>query len=74
MGTKPGFQDIGGAAGQDVDAFACLGVDQHGGVAVAPAQGEVIHAEHTGHPRLGRRHAQQKAQCGVPGQADSQSG
>lgn len=69
VGAKPGFQHPCGAAGQDVDAFTRLGVDQHGGVAVTSAQGEVVHPHHPGHPRRG-----QDTQGGVPRQVYGQSG
>ncbi len=64
MGSQPGLQNIGRAAGQDVDPLAGLGVDQHGGVAVAPAQSEVVHPHHPGHSRLGQGQVQQDAQRG----------
>ena len=33
MLAQPGLHDVGGAAGQHIDALAGLGVDEHGGVA-----------------------------------------
>jgi hypothetical protein len=69
MGAKPRFPGGGGAVGQDVDALAGLGVDERGGVPAASAQGEVVHPQHPGHPRLRQGQVQQDAQGGMPGQA-----
>src|SRR5215831_17387374 len=42
MVPYPFFRDVGGAAGDDVDAAAGLGVDQHGRADAAAAQRDVI--------------------------------
>ena len=54
MTAQPFFDDVRGAARQDVDAPPGLGVDEHGGVAAAAAQREVIHAQHRGTATAGR--------------------
>jgi hypothetical protein len=46
-----------------------LGLDHHGGIAVPPAQGEIVDVDHAGHPLGGPRDAQQGAQGRVTGQA-----
>jgi hypothetical protein len=72
MLAQPSFGDVGGAAGQHVDALAGRGVDEHGGVAAAAAQREVVDPEHLGHRRRGQRNRQQHAQRGVPGHRSAQ--
>ena len=67
MLTEPVPGDIGGAALQDVDAAAGLGVDEHGRVDEAASQREV-HSQHPGNGHLGQRNPQQNAQRGVPRQ------
>ncbi|GHF77547.1 hypothetical protein GCM10017667_01050 [Streptomyces filamentosus] len=62
MLEQPRFQRVGGAVGQYVDPFMDLGVDHHGGVAMPPAQGEVVDADHAGHPPGGQRDTQQGPQ------------
>ncbi|GAA2566021.1 hypothetical protein GCM10010398_64150 [Streptomyces fimbriatus] len=37
--------------------FIGLGVDHHSGIAVPPAQGEVVDTDHAGHPPGGQRDA-----------------
>jgi hypothetical protein len=46
---------------------ARLGVDQDRGVAVTPAQGEVVDPEYPRYPQRGQRQALQHAHAGVPG-------
>ena len=72
MFAQPGLQRAGGAVGQDVDPLMALGVDHHGGIAVPPAQGEVVDTDHTGHPPGGQRDPQQHAQSRMAGQAHRQ--
>lgn len=62
MFVQPRFQGVGRAVGQYVDPLMGLGVDDHGGIAVPPAQGEIVDADHAGHPAGGQRYAQQGAQ------------
>jgi hypothetical protein len=62
MLAQPSFQRVGGAVGQHVDPLIGLGVDHHGGIAVPPAQSEVVDADHAGRPPGGQRDAQQGAQ------------
>lgn len=59
-------------SGSYVDPLMCLDVDHHGGVAVPPAQSEIVNADHTGRPPGGQRDAQQGAQGRVTGQAHGQ--
>jgi hypothetical protein len=66
---KVRLQGVGRAAGQHVDPLMGLGIDDHGGIAVTPAQGEVVDADHAGHPPGGQRDAQQGAQGSVTRQA-----
>lgn len=61
MFVQPCFRGVGRAVGQHVDPLMGLGIDDHGGVAVAPAQSEVVDADHTGDPPGGQRHPQQGA-------------
>lgn len=42
-----------------------LGVDHHGGIAVPPAQSEIVDADHAGHPSRGQRDPQQGTQSRV---------
>ena len=65
MFAQPRFQGVGRAVGQHVDPFMGLGIDDHGGVAVAPAQSEVVDADHAGRPPCGQRDAQQGTQSRV---------
>jgi hypothetical protein len=46
-----------------------FGVDHHGGIAVPPAQGEIVDTDHAGHTPAGQWDAQQGAQGRVTGQA-----
>jgi hypothetical protein len=72
MPAQPCLDDVGGAAGQHVDAPPGLGVDEHGGVAAAAAQREVIDAQHPRHRQCGQRDPQQDPQHRVPGSQDAQ--
>ncbi|GGP72006.1 hypothetical protein GCM10010185_51730 [Saccharothrix coeruleofusca] len=67
MPAQPRFQGGGVAAGQDRDASAGLGVDDDRGVAVAAAQGEIVHADHPWNRQLGQWQASQTAQRGAAG-------
>jgi hypothetical protein len=49
MVPQPLLGDVGGAAGDDVDAAASPGVDEHGGVDAAAAQREVGDPQHARH-------------------------
>jgi len=71
--AQPGDQGPGGAVGQDVDAFAGFGVDDHGGIAVPALEGEVVDADHPWdlHDRSGDAHEQ--AQGGGVGDRHGQS-
>jgi hypothetical protein len=69
MLPQPCLQGVGGAVGQHIDPLMGLGVDHHGGTAVPPTQGEVVDADHAGHPPGGQRDAQQSAQGRVVRQA-----
>jgi hypothetical protein len=46
MFSQPGLQSGRVAAGQDRDTSAGFGADDDRGVAVAAAQGEIVHADH----------------------------
>ena len=72
MVPQPLLGDVGGAAGDDVDTPAGLGVDEHGRVDQAAAQREVIDAEHSRHRRLGQGNPEQDPQRRVPGDPDAQ--
>jgi hypothetical protein len=61
----------GGAAGDDVDAAAGPGVDEHGRVDQAAAQREVD-PEHPRRRHLGQRDLQEDPQRGMPGDHDAQ--
>jgi len=54
MVRQPLPGDVGGAAGNDIDPPAGLGVDEHGRVDLAAAQREVIDPEHPRHRHLGQ--------------------
>lgn len=66
MSAKPCFQGVGRAVGQHVDPLVGLGIDDHGGIAVAPAQSEVVDADHSGYSPGGQWDTQQGPQGGVP--------
>jgi hypothetical protein len=66
MGPQPGFQGARAAVGQDIDALLGRGVDQHGAVAVAAQQGEVIDTEHSRHLLGLQRDAEQHPYRGLP--------
>jgi hypothetical protein len=69
---QPLLRDVGGAAGDDVDAAAGPGVDEHRRVGAAAAQREVVDSQHSRHRQHGQRDLEQDAQHGVPGDADAQ--
>jgi hypothetical protein len=71
MVLQPFLSDLGGAAGDDVDAAAGLGVDEHGRVDLAAAQREVD-PEHPRHRHLGQGDLKQDPQRGMPGDPDAQ--
>ena len=62
MTAQPFLDDVCGAAGQHVDAAACLGVDEHGRVRVAAAQREVVDPEHPRHRHRRQRNPEQDTQ------------
>ncbi|GGU74759.1 hypothetical protein GCM10010211_45840 [Streptomyces albospinus] len=69
MLAQPRLHSVGSAVGQYIDPLMGFGVDYHGGVAVAPAQSEVVDADHAVYPAGGQRDAQQGAQGRVTRQA-----
>jgi hypothetical protein len=73
MLAQPRLEHVSRAAGQDIASLPGPGVDQHGGVSVPAAQGEVISAEHPRHADLGQGKPQQHPQHGVPRERDSQA-
>ena len=72
MVFQPLSGGAGGAAGNDVDAPSCLGVDEHGRVDQAAAQREVVDAEHPRHRHPGQGNLEQDSQRGMPGDHDAQ--
>ncbi|GLP67179.1 hypothetical protein TUSST3_38010 [Streptomyces sp. TUS-ST3] len=48
--AQSSLQGADRAVGQHIVPIVGLGIDDHGGTAVFPAQREVIDAEHAGHP------------------------
>lgn len=72
MSTQPLGDDLRAPAGQHVDSAAGVGVDEHGGVLPAPAEREIIDAQHPRHPHFRQRNPQQRTQCGVPGDVHAQ--
>jgi hypothetical protein len=70
--AEPVLDDIGGAAFQDVDAPAGLGVDEDGRVDQAPPQGKIVNPQHAGHFQGGQGDPEQDPQRGLPGDADAQ--
>jgi hypothetical protein len=72
MCPQPGLQGGRLAVGQDRDASAGLGIRDDRGVAVAAAQGEIVHADHPRDGLLRQRQAPQMAQCGTPGNGHGQ--
>ena len=73
-GPQPVLGDVGGAALDDVDAPAGLGVDEHGRVDAAAAQREVVDPEHPRHRQRGQGDLEEDPQRGMPGGADAQRG
>jgi hypothetical protein len=74
MRLQPVLDDVGGAAFQDVDLAAGLGVDQDRRVDMPLPQGEIIDAEHTGNARVGKADRHQRAKRRAPGDIDAQRG
>jgi hypothetical protein len=74
VGAQPRLRDVGGPAGQDVDPATGLGVDQDRRVLPAPAQREIIDAQHPGHSDLGQRKPQQQPQRGMTRDRHAQAG
>ena len=69
---QPLLRDISGAALDDIDAPAGLGVDEDGRVDQAASQREVVNPEHAGYFEVRKADRQQDPQRGVPGDVDSQ--
>lgn len=65
MFTQPGLQRGGLAVGQHRDAPAGLGIRDDRGVAVAAAQGEIVHADHPRDRLPRQRQAPQTTQRGA---------
>lgn len=72
MFAQPGLQGDHLAVGQDRDASAGLGIRDDRGVAVAAAQGEIVHADHPRDRLLQQRQAPHMAQCCTPGNGHGQ--
>ena len=72
MAAQPLLRDIGGAAGDDVDAPAGLGVDEHGRVDAAAAQREVVDPQYPRHRQRGQGDLEKDPQRGMPGGRDAQ--
>jgi hypothetical protein len=70
--AEPVLDDISGAAFQDVDTPARLGVDQDGRVDQAPPQGEIVNPQHAGHFQGGEGDPEENPQRGMPRDADAQ--
>jgi hypothetical protein len=71
MAPQPLLGDVSGAAGDDVDAPAGPGVDEHRRVDQAAAQREVD-PQHPRHRQGGKGDPQQDPQRGMPGNDDAQ--
>jgi hypothetical protein len=69
---QPLRRGVGGAAGDDVDAAAGLGVDEHRRVDAAAAQREVVDPQHPRHRQRRQRDLEQDTQHDVPGGGDAQ--
>ena len=72
MTAQPLLSDIGGAAGDNVDAPAGLGVDEHGRVDEAAAQREVVDPQHPRHRQHGKGNLEKDPQRGMRGNQDAQ--
>jgi hypothetical protein len=72
MIPQPLLSGVGGAAGDNVDAPASLGVDEHGRVDQAAAQREVVDPKHPRHRHLGQGDLEEDPQRGMPGDHDAQ--
>jgi hypothetical protein len=72
MVPQPSLGRVRGPAGDDIDAAAGLGVDEHGRVDQAAAQREVVDPEHAWYCRLGQGDPHEDPQRGMPGGADAE--
>jgi hypothetical protein len=72
MVAQPFFRDVGGAALDDVDAAAGLGVDEHGRVDAGAAQREVVDPQGPRHCQRGQRDLEQGTQHDMPGDGNTQ--
>ena len=72
MVPQPFFRDVGGAALDDVDAAAGLGVDEHGRIDAAAAQREVVDPQDPRHRQRGQRDLEQDTQHYMPGDGNAQ--
>jgi hypothetical protein len=72
MVFQPLSGGAGGAAGDDVDAPASLGVDEHGRIDLAAAQREIVDPEHPRHHHPRQGDLEEDPQRGMPGDGDAQ--
>jgi hypothetical protein len=72
--AKPRLQGVSVTVGQHVHPPACLRIDQHGRVAAAPPQREVVHAQHPRNRRRRQRHPQQRTDRGIARQRPGREG
>jgi hypothetical protein len=72
MIPQPLLRDVGGAAGDNVDAATGPGVDEHGRIDQAAAQRKVVDPQHPRHRQRGQRDLEQDTEHGVAGDADAQ--
>jgi hypothetical protein len=72
MFAQPGLQGGPLAVGQDRDASTGFGIRDDRGVAVAAAQGEIVHTDHPWDRLPRERQASQMAQCGTAGNGHGQ--
>ncbi|GAA3698465.1 hypothetical protein GCM10023081_39220 [Arthrobacter ginkgonis] len=70
MSAQPLGDGRGAPAREHVDPLAGIGIDQHGGVGPATAQGEVVDPQHTRDRTFRQRDAQQRPHRGVPPRDD----
>jgi hypothetical protein len=70
MGPQPAGHHLRTAPGQYVNSGAGVGVDQHGGVVMTSAQGEIIDPQHPRHRVIRQRDAHQGPHGGVPSDHD----
>ena len=71
VAAQPVLNDIGGAALEDVDPAAGLGVDEDGRVDEAAAQREVVNPQDTRYSQAGEGNPEKDPQRGVPGDIDA---